>query len=49
MDMHLSDIQTALANGVFRQVGAQELSRLILATFDESPKRRALLNTLANV
>ena len=49
LHMNLAEIQTALANGVFRDVRSQELSRLILATFADSPKRQALLRTLANV
>jgi hypothetical protein len=49
MNMNLAEIRAALANGVFRQVGSQELSRLIVATFSDSPKRQALLHTLATV
>ena len=49
MDMSLSEIEAALTNGVFRQVGGQELSKLIKAAFDDTPKRRALLNVLSNV
>ena len=49
LHMNLAEIQTALANGVFRDVRSQELSRLVMATFNDSPKRQALLRTLANV
>ena len=48
MDMSLADINVALSGGVFRAVKAQELSRLITATFDDSGKRRALLHALAS-
>jgi len=47
MDMSLSDIQVALTDGLFRNVTASELECLIVATFDESPKRRGLLDILA--
>ena len=49
MAMNLAEIEAALADGVFRQVGAQELMRLIEGTFSDSPRRRALLHTLSNV
>jgi hypothetical protein len=48
MDMSLSDIQKALSEGVFRSVTGPELSRLIVATFDESQKRDHLLHVLAS-
>lgn len=48
MDMSLADIQAALADGVFRSVTAPELVRLVTACFDDTPKRRSLLQTLAN-
>ena len=48
MDMSLADINVALSGGVFRAIKAQELSRLITATFDDSDKRRALLHALAS-
>jgi len=48
MDMNLSDIQAALSEGVFRSVTGPELSRLIIATFDESQKRDHLLQVLAS-
>eukprot|EP00977_Amphora_coffeiformis_P028284 scaffold34921_cov162-Amphora_coffeaeformis.AAC.18 len=46
MDMTLNDIKIGLSKGVFRSVTGQELSRLINATFDDSPKRRDLLRLL---
>ena len=49
LHLNLAEIQTALANGLFRDVRSQELSRLVMATFNDSPKRQALLRTLANV
>lgn len=48
MDMSLADIQAALSEGVFRSVTGSELSRLIIATFDESKKRDHLLQVLAS-
>jgi len=48
MDMNLADIQNALAEGVFRSITAQELTRLITATFDRSERRERLLKILAN-
>lgn len=48
MDMSLSNIQAALAEGVFRAVTGPELSRLITATFSESEKRDHLLQVLAS-
>lgn len=48
MDMSLSDIQVALSDGVFRSVTGPELSHLISATFNDNPKRRALLDLLAS-
>ena len=47
MDMSLSDIQVALADGVFRSVTGGELSKLIVATFDDTQKRHNLLQALA--
>jgi len=48
MDMSLADIQVALADtSMFRSVTGPELSRLVTSCFDDSPKRRALLKTLA--
>lgn len=47
MDMSLVDIEAALAEGVFRGVTGPELSRLIVATFDDSDKRKRLLHALA--
>lgn len=48
MDMRLMDIQTGLADGVFRSVTAPELSRLITATFADSPKRQRFLQALSS-
>ena len=48
MCMNLDEIQRGLEDGVFRSVTARELSHLISAAFDDSQKRRALLNDLAN-
>ena len=48
MDMSLSDIQAALTEGVFRSITGAELSRLIVATFDESKRRDHLLQVLAS-
>lgn len=48
MDMTLLDIQTGLADGVFRTVTAPALTSLIKATFAESEKRRRLLEALAS-
>lgn len=47
MDMSLADINAGLSEGVFRSVTGSELSRLIVATFDDSEKRRHLLKLLA--
>ena len=47
MPMHLDEIQRGLEEGAFRSVTARELSHLIGSAFDESEKRRALLNALA--
>lgn len=47
MDMSIGDIQVALSNGLFRSVTGPELSRLVTSCFDDSPKRRSLLKTLA--
>jgi centromere/kinetochore protein ZW10 len=48
MDMSLADIQAALGDGVFRSVTGPELTRLITAAFDDTPKRRNLLKLLAS-
>jgi hypothetical protein len=48
MEMSLSDIQVALSEGVFLSVTGQELTRLVKATFDDSPKRRHLLALLSS-
>jgi centromere/kinetochore protein ZW10 len=46
LDMTLHDIRVGLSQGVFSSVTGQELSQLIQATFDDSPKRRDLLQLL---
>lgn len=46
MDMTLSDIQVGLSRGVFKNITGKELTGLIVATFDESPKRRNVINLL---
>ncbi|GKY99925.1 centromere/kinetochore protein zw10 [Mayamaea pseudoterrestris] len=46
MDMNLNDIQLGLTDGVFQSITGQELTRLILATFGDSPKRREITNML---
>eukprot|EP00986_Skeletonema_menzelii_P015403 scaffold11713_cov139-Skeletonema_menzelii.AAC.1 len=46
MVMRLDDIQRWLEQGKFKSVKAKELSHLVTATFDESEKRRSLLNSL---
>jgi len=48
MDMNLSDVQVALSRGVFRSVTGPELTKLIVATFDDSLKRQGVLRLLAN-
>jgi hypothetical protein len=48
MCMRLDEIQRGLEEGVFRSVTARELSHLIIAAFDDSRKRAALLNELAS-
>jgi centromere/kinetochore protein ZW10 len=47
-DMNLNDIEIALADGVFIEITGQELTRLIVATFDDSPKRRELVAALVS-
>mmetsp|Transcript_31881 Transcript_31881/g.48899 ORF Transcript_31881/g.48899 Transcript_31881/m.48899 type:complete len:809 (+) Transcript_31881:105-2531(+) len=47
MGMNLADIQNSLSEGVFRSVTAQELTRLITATFDRSERRERLLKVLS--
>jgi centromere/kinetochore protein ZW10 len=48
VDMSLADINVALSDGVFRSITGPELSGLIMATFDDSDKRRKLLHALAS-
>ncbi len=47
MDMSLTDIQFALTEGIFRSVTGPELSSLILAVFEETEKRKQMLQLLA--
>jgi len=46
MLMRLDDIQRSLEEGKFSCIKAKELSHLVAAAFDESEKRRSLLNSL---
>ena len=48
MDMTMSDIEGALSNGVFSSVTGQELTMLINAAFDQSPRQDALLRLLSS-
>lgn len=48
MDMSLADIGMALSGGIFRSVTGPELSRLIIAVFEDSEKRRGMLALLAS-
>ena len=48
MVMRLDDIERGLEEGTFRCLKAKELSKLISAAFDESDKRRRLLNLLTS-
>ena len=48
MIMRLDDITRGLEDGVFRSVTEKELSHLIMASYDESAKRNALLKALAS-
>ena len=45
----LSDVESALSQGVFATLASQELVRLIESTFADSPDRQRLLHTLASV
>ena len=47
MPMRLDEIERGCEEGVFSSVSAKELAHLILAAFDDVPKRAALLNNLA--
>ena len=47
MDMSLADIETNLSEGVFRTISAPELSKLVLACFNDSPNRQKLLKLLS--
>eukprot|EP00934_Nitzschia_sp_Nitz4_P002006 Nitzschia sp. Nitz4//scaffold276_size25055//5207//7666//NITZ4_008338-RA/size25055-processed-gene-0.10-mRNA-1//-1//CDS//3329545316//2006//frame0 len=42
----VADVQTALANGVFRSVAGAELSKWITANYHDSPLRQSLLHAL---
>ena len=46
MDMTLNDVEVALSQGVFASVTGQELSRLLMAAHDESPRRQELLKLI---
>jgi len=48
MDMSLNDIEAALSDGVFSSVTGQDLTKLIQAAFDDSPRRQELLRLLAS-
>lgn len=48
MVMRLDDVERGLEEGTFRCLTAKELSHLISAAFDESDKRRRLLNSLTS-
>jgi centromere/kinetochore protein ZW10 len=48
MAMRLDDINRGLEEGLFRTVTGKELSHLIIATYDESAKRNALLKYLTS-
>lgn len=47
MDMSISDIQVALSDGLFRNVTAPELAKLVSACFANTPKRHHLLQSLS--
>jgi centromere/kinetochore protein ZW10 len=47
MDMSLADIETNLSEGLFRSISAPELSKLIMACFNDSPNRKKLLKLLS--
>ncbi len=49
LQMSLSDIQEGLPFGKFVTITGAELSHLIMATFDDSEKRRVLLQALSDV
>lgn len=48
MFMSLADITAGLAGGTFRSVTGPELSKLVVAAFDDSEKRRVLLRALSS-
>ncbi|KAL7579752.1 hypothetical protein ACA910_021893 [Epithemia clementina (nom. ined.)] len=43
MDMTLNDVEAALSQGLFASVTGQELSHLLSAVFDDSPRQKELL------
>jgi centromere/kinetochore protein ZW10 len=47
MDMSLADIETNLSEGLFRSISAPELSKLVMACFNDSPNRKKLLKLLS--
>ncbi|GAX09803.1 protein transport protein DSL1/ZW10 [Fistulifera solaris] len=47
MNMSLADIETNLSEGLFRSISAPELSKLIMACFNDSPNRKKLLKLLS--
>lgn len=48
MNMSIADINMNLSEGTFREVTGTELSRLVIAVYQDSEKRRQLLHLLAN-
>ena len=48
MNMSIIDIQNSLSSGLFRSVTASELSHLITSCFDDTPKRRSLLQLISS-
>jgi hypothetical protein len=48
MNMSILDIQNSLSSGLFRSFTASELAHLITSCFDDTPKRRALLQLIAS-
>jgi centromere/kinetochore protein ZW10 len=45
----LVQVEQALSSGVFRHLESAELAKLVTATYQDSPHRRALLNGMASV
>ena len=48
MNMSISDITMNLSKGTFREITSLELSRMVLAVFENSERRQKLLHQLAN-